>query len=93
MTKLKSFLLLSKRVILNWFSPSWTKTTCEYGICYHKSYKSRHLKSKVHLEGLEKMKTKEVEVKKLKEDEQLENYKYKNGNSICKSCFNFWFWL
>jgi hypothetical protein len=43
----------------------------------------------VHLEGLEKMKTKEVEVKKLKEDEQLENYKYKNGNSICKSCFNF----
>ncbi len=36
-----------------------TKITCECGICYHKSYKSRHLKSKAHLEGLEKMNTKE----------------------------------
>jgi hypothetical protein len=31
-----------------------TKITCECGICYHKSYKSRHLNSKVHLEGLKK---------------------------------------
>jgi len=31
-----------------------TKITCECGICYHKSYKTRHLKSKAHLEGLQK---------------------------------------
>ncbi len=31
-----------------------TKITCECGICYHKSYKSRHLNSKAHLEGLNK---------------------------------------
>ena len=27
--------------------------TCECGLCYHESYKSRHLKSKVHIQGLE----------------------------------------
>ena len=30
------------------------KITCECGICYHKSYKLRHLNSKAHLEGLKK---------------------------------------
>ena len=33
---------------------------CECGMCFHKSYKTRHLKSKVHIEGLKK---KEEEVK------------------------------
>ncbi len=50
-----------------------TKITRECGICYHKPYKSRHLKSKAHLEGLEKMQTKKVEVKKMKEEEKIEN--------------------
>ena len=27
--------------------------TCECGLCYYKSYKSRHLTSKTHIKGLE----------------------------------------
>jgi len=66
-----------------------TKITCECGICYHKSYKSRHLKSKAHLEGLEKMQTKKVEVKKMQEDEELENNKYKLAIQFVNSITDF----
>ena len=66
-----------------------TKISCECGICYHKSYKSRRLKSKAHFEGLGKMKTKEVEVKKMKEDEQLENNKYKLAILFVNSIMDF----
>ncbi len=55
------------------------KITCECGICYHKSCKTRHLKSKAHLEELDKMKNKEVVVKKKNEEELLENNKYKEA--------------
>ena len=57
--------------------------TCECGLCYHKSYKSRHLKSKVHLKGLEdkgKNEQKEVIKMKVNEGELLNNNKY--GKSI-----------
>lgn len=58
--------------------------TCECGMCYHKSYKSRHLKSKTHIKGLkdkEKNEQKEVMKKRIKEeDELLNNHKY--GKSI-----------
>ena len=65
------------------------KIACECGICYHKSYKSRHLNSKAHLEGLEKMQTKKVEVKKMKEDEKLENNKYKLAIKFVNSITDF----
>jgi hypothetical protein len=36
--------------------------TCECGLCYHKSYKSRHLKSKTHIKGLEDKKEQEQQI-------------------------------
>ena len=45
---------------------------CNCGSCFHKSYKTRHLKSKVHIEGLKKKEEVKTIELKIKNDELLE---------------------
>lgn len=66
--------------------------TCECGLCYHKSYKSRHLKSKVHLKGLEEKEEnqkKEVIKMKVNEGELLNNNKYGKSIKFVNSIIDF----
>ena len=52
------------------------KITCECGICYHKSYKSRHLNSKAHLEGFKKkQEPQEEEIEINDENDKLKIHK------------------
>ncbi len=52
------------------------KITCECGICYHKWYKTRHLNSKAHLEGLrKKQQPQEEEIEIDGENEKLKIHK------------------
>jgi hypothetical protein len=51
-----------------------TIITCECGVCYQKSYKSRHFNGKAHLEGLKK-----------KQEPQEEEFEFdKNNNKLRK---------
>jgi hypothetical protein len=45
------------------------KITGECGICFHKSYTSRHLNSKAHLEGLKKKQEPQEELEETKIDD------------------------
>ena len=66
--------------------------TCECGLCYHKSYKSRHLKSKVHIQGLEdkeKNEQKEVIKMKVNEGELLNKSKYGKSIKFVNSIIDF----
>lgn len=67
--------------------------TCECGMCYHKSYKSRHLTSKTHIKGLEdKEKNEQKEVMKMKikeEGELLNNHKYVESIKFVNSIIDF----
>jgi hypothetical protein len=52
------------------------KITCECGICYHKSYKSRYLNSKAHLEGFKKkQEPQEEEIEINDENDKLKIHK------------------
>jgi hypothetical protein len=51
-----------------------TKITCERGICYHKSYKSRHLDSKAHLKRLKKKQEPHRKIIKINDKNDKLNY-------------------
>lgn len=49
--------------------------TCECGMCYHKSYKSRHLNSKTHIKGLEDKKEQEEQIQIDDKNDKLKIHK------------------
>ena len=66
--------------------------TCECGLCYHQSYKSRHLKSKTHIKGLEdkgKNEQKEVMKMRVKEGELLDKHKFAKSIKFVNSITDF----
>lgn len=66
--------------------------TCECGMCYHKSYKSRHLTSKTHIKGLEdkeKNEQKEEIKMKIKEEEIINKNKYAKSIKFVNSITDF----
>ena len=66
--------------------------TCECGLCYHQSYKSRHLKSKTHIKGLEdkeKNEQKEEIKMKIKEEEIINKNKYAKSIKFVNSITDF----